>query len=41
MSSMLIFVLSLSRLSLLVDIHTLFVFDAALMAKMAMLWLIS
>jgi hypothetical protein len=38
---MLIFVLSLWRLSLLVGIHTLFVCDAALMAKTAMLWLIS
>jgi hypothetical protein len=41
MSSMLTFVLLLSRLSPLVDIHTLFVCDAALMAKTAMLWLIS
>jgi hypothetical protein len=41
MSSMLIFVLSLSRLLPLVDIHTLFVCDAILMAKTATLWLIS
>ncbi len=38
---MLIFVLLLSHLSQLGDIHILFVFVAALMAKTAMLWLIS
>ncbi len=41
MSSMLIFVLSLSRLLPLVDIHALFVCDAVWMANMATLWLIS
>jgi len=41
MSSMLIFVLSLSRLLPLVDIYTLFVCDAVLMVKTFTLWLIS
>jgi hypothetical protein len=38
---MLIFILSLLRLSARVDIHTLFVCDAVSMAKTATLWLIS